>query len=55
MPRTYRVRQALIGSIYDAQRHLNEGRTRDAYELLRKRIKEIEKADKEEWHNTDWN
>lgn len=54
MPRTYRVRQALIGTLYDAQRLIEEGQTKEAYLLLRHKLIEIEKADKASWSRTDW-
>jgi hypothetical protein len=54
MPRVYRVRQALIGSIYDAGKLLEDGQTKEAYTLLRHKLVEIEKASKASWCKTDW-
>jgi hypothetical protein len=54
MPRNYRVREVLNGTMYDAQRLVNEGQVRDAYILLRKKVIEIEKISKVDWCKTDW-
>jgi hypothetical protein len=54
MPRNYVVKTALIGALWDAQKLLEEDKTREAINLLRRKIREIEKLDKSDWATVIW-